>query len=65
MTAFQSTDPVGLARDLLAHAETHRRDAAKRGVSPTSRERCIALAQAFERAARKALQGVFPFDNDN
>lgn len=65
MKPFKAPDPVALALDLMAHARTHRRDAAKHGVSPASQARCISLAQAFERAAAKAMQGVFPFDNDN
>ena len=54
-----------LADALTARARTQRRWAACRGASPGFVARARALAQAYERAAAKALQGVFPFDNDN
>lgn len=54
-----------LATALLARAATQRKDAAVIGASEGFKARARALAQAYERAAAKAMQGVFPFDNDN
>lgn len=54
-----------LAAALLARAHTQRQWAAVRGASTEFVNRSMALARAYETAAAKAMQGVFPFDNDN